>query len=354
MAALLAPSAGAETLRIATFNADLTRKGPGLLLRDILTGADPQAEAAAAVVAAARPDILVLTGIDYDYGQRALDAFAARVAAAGGPDYAHRFALRPNTGMATGLDLDGDGRLGGPGDAQGFGEFSGSDGMAILSRLPVDAAKAQDYSAFLWRDLPGALIAGAGLSEDAAALQRLSTTGHWAVPVRLPGGKALTVLAWLASPPVFDGAEDRNGRRNHDEAAFWSRLLDGALPFAAPVGPFVLAGDANLDPVDGDGRPEALNALLADPRLTDPRPASAGGAAAAGSAQKGDPALDTADWPEALPDDPGNLRVDYVLPSADLNVTASGVYWPQVGEPGTEATATASAHRLVWVEIELP
>lgn len=220
MAALLAPPASADTLRIATYNADLTRKGPGLLLRDVLTGTDPQIEAAAAVVAAAHPDILILTGIDYDYGLTALGAFAARVAAAGGPNYDHRFALRPNTGMTTGLDLDGDGRLGAPGDAQGFGEFSGQGGMAILSRLPIDAGQAQDYSAFLWRDLPGSLINGAGLSEDAAAMQRLSTTGHWAVPVTLPGGKKLTVLAWLATPPVFDGPEDRNGRRNHDEAAF--------------------------------------------------------------------------------------------------------------------------------------
>lgn len=350
MAALLAPSASADPLRIATFNADLSRKGPGLVLRDVLSGTDPQVEAAAAVVAAAHPDILVLTGIDYDYGLKTLTAFAARVVAMGGPDYAHRFAFRPNAGMATGLDLDGDGRLGGPGDAQGFGEFAGQGGMAILSRLPVDAAAAQDYSAFLWRDLPGSLIGGAGLSEKAASAQRLSTTGHWAVPVILPGGSNLTVLAWLASPPVFDGPEDRNGRRNHDEAAFWSRLLDGALPFAAPAGPFVIAGDANLDPMDGDGRPEALNALLADPRLTDPRPVNAGGVEGS-STQKGDPALDTADWPEALPDDPGNLRVDYVLPSADLTVTASGVYWPKPGEPGAEAAAAASAHRLVWVDV---
>lgn len=354
MAALLALPASADTLRIATYNADLTRKGPGLLLRDILTGTDPQVEAAAAVVSATHPDILILTGIDYDYGLKALTAFAARVVAAGGPDYAHRFALRPNSGMATGLDLDGDGRLGGPGDAQGFGEFSGADGMAILSRLPVDAARVQDYSAFLWRDLPGTLIAGAGFSDEAVAIQRLSTTGHWAVPVTLPGGEDLTVLAWLASPPVFDGPEDRNGRRNHDEAAFWTRLLDGALPFAAPVGPFVLAGDANLDPLDGDGRPEALNALLADPRLNDPRPVSAGGAAAGDTAQMGDPAIDTADWPKALPDDPGNLRVDYVLPSASLTITASGVFWPVAGEPGAEAAATASPHKLVWVELELP
>lgn len=327
------------------------RDGPGLLLRDVLTGTDPQVEAAAAVVAATNPDILVLTGIDYDYGLKALGAFAGRVKAAGGPDYTYRFALRPNTGMATGLDLDGDRRLGGPGDAQGFGEFSGQGGMAILSLLPIDAEGAQDYSAFLWRELPGTLIGGAGFGDEAAAIQRLSTTGHWAVPINLPGREGLTIFAWLASPPVFDGPEDRNGRRNHDEAAFWSRLLDGVLPFAAPVDPFVIAGVANLDPLDGDGRPEALNALLTDPRLTDPKPASTGGAGAQNAGQKGDPSLDTADWPEVLPTDPGNLRVDYVLPSANLTVTASGVYWPEAGQPGAEAVATASPHRLVWVDV---
>jgi len=38
VAALLAGPVAAETLRIATYNAALTRAGPGLLLRDILKG----------------------------------------------------------------------------------------------------------------------------------------------------------------------------------------------------------------------------------------------------------------------------------------------------------------------------
>ncbi len=303
------------------------------------------------MIAAAAPDVLLLTGFDYDLDLVALNAFAGRIAEAGGR-YPHLFALRPNTGWATGIDLDGDGRTGGPGDAQGFGGFAGEGGMAVLSRLPLGPA--QDYSGFLWRDLPDGLIDGAGLSAEAASVQRLSSTGHWAVPVDLPGGGTLTLLAWHGSPPVFDGPEDRNGRRNHDEAAFWSRLLDGALPFAPPVGPLVLLGDANLDPVDGDGRPEALEALLAGPRFQDPHPASEGAVASDGAnaAQKGDAALDTADWPDDP--GPGNLRVDYVLPSAGLRVTAAGVWWP---EPGSEAAAlagTASRHRLVWVDLDLP
>ena len=98
-----------------------------------------------AVIARTHPDILVLTGIDYDHDLRALSELAALVAAAGGPDYAHLYARRPNSGMASGIDLDGDGRLGGPGDAQGFGMFSGQGGMAILSRLPVDGDVARDF-----------------------------------------------------------------------------------------------------------------------------------------------------------------------------------------------------------------
>ncbi len=172
---------------MAVYSTDLSRRGPGLLLRDILTGRDAQVEATAAVLAAVSADVVLLIGVDYDHGMAALGALAGRVAAAGA-DYPHRFALRPNTGMPTDLDLDGDGRLREPEDAQGYGWFSGEGGMAVLSRLAIDSGGARDFSALLWRDLPGALIDGAGLPVEALAVQRLSTTGHWAVPVELPGG----------------------------------------------------------------------------------------------------------------------------------------------------------------------
>ena len=97
-------------LRIATYDAGLTRRGPGLLLRDILRGGDAQIAAAAAVIAAARPDVLLLTSVDYDHDLRALSAFAG-VLSDLGMQYPHRFAWRPNTGRASGLDLDGDGRI---------------------------------------------------------------------------------------------------------------------------------------------------------------------------------------------------------------------------------------------------
>ena len=300
--------------------------------------------------------MILLTGFDHDLYGHALAAFAGRLDAMGAP-YPHRFAFAPNAGVATGLDLDGDGRTGGPRDAQGFGAFAGQGGMALLSRLPVDAGASRDFSAFLWRDLPGALLDGEVPPEGALPLQRLSSVGHWDIALRLTDGRAIRLWAWHATPPVFDGPEDRNGRRNHDEAAFWLRYMEGGLPWRPEPAPFVLLGDANLDPADGDGRPEALLALLGHPDVTDPAPRSAGGVAAAvrdggvNDRHRGDPALDTADWPDG-PGGPGNLRVDYVLTSSDWRVLDAGVWWPVEGEEA-ETAAAASRHRLVWVDAEL-
>lgn len=339
--AALGLGADAAPLRIATYSPDLSRDGPGLLLRDLTrTGAktDKQIAAAVQVIAETRPDILLLTDFDWDYDGRALDAFAALLAGAG-LDYPHRFSARPNAGMASGLDLNADGRLNTADDAQGFGEFPGQGGMAILSRHPIGPVT--DYSAFLWRDLPGNLMPP--LPEDVAARRRLSSAGHWDATITVEG-RPLHLLAMAATPPVFDGPEDLNGRRNHDELAFWLQRL--------PKAPFVLAGVLNLDPADGDGRSQALAAI--SEYVTDTRPRSPGGAAAGGGvndSHKGNPALDTGDWPDDRP--PGNLRVDYVLPQKGLKVQGSGVFWPAEG-PMAEAALTASAHRLVWVDLDWP
>ncbi|MCB1340188.1 MAG: endonuclease/exonuclease/phosphatase family protein [Pseudooceanicola sp.] len=332
--ALLALPAGAETLRIATFDAELARRGPGLLLRDISAGKDAQVAAVVAVIATVRPDVLALQGFDWDHDGVALGALAERLSEAGA-DYPHRVALRPNTGMATGIDLDGDGFDDGAGDAQGFGRFTGEGGMAVLSRLPVAAVT--DFSEMLWRDLPGALLPsypdGAPFPSGAAqAVQRLSSTGHWAVTLEAESGP-LGLLTFRAGPPVFDGPEDRNGRRNHDEIVFWRHWMDGA--FGAVPERFVIAGNANLDPVDSDGRREAIAGLLGDPRLLDTVPAGAKG-------------TDTVDWGEI-----GQYRVDYVLPSRGLRVVGAGVHWPEPGTPEHEAAITASRHRMVWVDLEL-
>lgn len=345
-ALLLAPAALADTLRIATWHADLSRATPGTTLQRLLAANDPDVAAKVAVIVAVDADIIVLTDIDWDLGLVTLGALADRLAAAGAP-YPHRLALQPNRGLRMGLDLDGDGTTTGPDDAQGWGPWTGFGGMAILSRLPIDRDAVQDLSALLWRDLPGAIVPPMPAAQ--ADVQRLSTTGHWIVPVTLPDGGRLTLLPFAATAPVFDGPDDRNGRRNHDEAALWLRLLDGALPLPPPAPPFVVLGHANLDPVDGEGRPAALRALLSDPRLQDPAPRGSHGRSE--PAHKGNPALDT-----ALFTDPplGGLRLGYVLPSAGLVVQASGVLWPPDTTPLAGLLAAASRHRPVWVDIALP
>ena len=107
------------------------------------------------------------------------------------------------------------------------------------------------------------------------------------------------------------------------------QVLDGQL--GTLNGDFVIAGDANLDPVDGEGIKRAIRTLLDHPRLQDPTPNNP----------------DTVDWTDPVP---GDLRVDYVLPGADLKITDSGVYWPSGGD-ALETVKTASRHRLVWVDI---
>ncbi len=330
---LLPAMVQAETIRVATFNTELSRDGPGLLLRDITRG-DPQVADVLRVLVATKPDIIALQSIDWDLEGRALSALI-RALDDKGLLYPHSYAGQPNSGMETNADLNADGALGGPADAQGWGRFTGQGGLAVLSRYPIRDAEVRSFSDLLWSELPGATMpqkdGAAFLSPEAIAIQRLSSTAHWVVPVDAPGGR-LDVMTFHATSPVFDGPEDRNGLRNADEIRFWSLLLDGVLG-PAPNRRFVIAGDANNDPDLGEGLKPAIRSLLSDPRLQDPQPRSPDGSTT------------TVTWKGV-----GDLRVDYVLPSADWTVEGAGVYWP--GDGPEEPAASASRHRLVWVDLK--
>jgi hypothetical protein len=195
-----------------------------------------------------------------------------------------------------------------------------------------------DHSRFLWRDLPDALIPERdGLpfpSAEVFDVQRLSSSGHWQVPVITGVGQRLMILAWHAGPPAFGGAEERNRRRNHDETAFWTQLLDGRLPMPAPMPPFVLMGNANLDAEAGDGIHAAMQArcwptppcrirarwaTVPAQMLRDRRP-PIGRAAPARCA-----------WP---------ISCHWV----GLEVLDAGLVWP----------GDASAHALVWMDVAMP
>ena len=325
--------AHAETIRVAAFAAPLSSDGPGLLLRDIQAGDDTQIMAIQKVIAHVAPDILVLTDFDYDLDGIALAAFAAFFT----KPYPHLFALRPNAGLATGLDLNSNGRLGEARDAQGYGRFAGDGGMAILSRFPILAGQVTDLSDMLWKDLPDATLPQLADAPflSAAVLDelRLSSNGHWIVPIAVPGGPPLSVMAFDATPPVFDGPEDMNGLRNRDELRLWAHVLVGGLGPAPDS--FVIAGNANLDPNGGEGYRQAMTDFLALSSLQDPLPDQV-----------------TASWPE---DGPGDLRVSYVLPSRDWRITDAGVFCPAPNDPDRvligDDGLSAGPHRLVWVDI---
>ncbi|MEM9013000.1 MAG: endonuclease/exonuclease/phosphatase family protein [Pseudomonadota bacterium] len=373
-ALLLASGAAAEErLRIASFNTALSRGAPGLLLNDLRRAEDrPRVANIVAILAEVQPDIVLLNEVDHDAGRATLTALA-EVLAEAGLDYPHRFSAPVNTGVESGVDLDGDGTIDGPRDAYGFGRYPGHYGMAILSRYPILEEEARTFALLPWNALPGHIMptmedGSPWPTAEAAAAMRLSSKSHWDVPVAVPGG-TLHLLASHPTPPVFDGPEDRNGRRNHDEIVFWAHYLDGARladddgdDRAFDAGRFVILGDLNADPFDGDGRHEGIAGLLAHPRVQDPKPASRGAAQAAettggaNARHRGDPALDTADWNDER--GPGNLRVDYVLPAATLRVLDAGVFWPEPDELGADWVSgdrdATSDHRLVWVDIALP
>lgn len=376
--------AQADPLRVATFNLSLNRNAPGQLLADLSTGTNAQARTVAEIIQRADPDVILLNEFD-DVGSRAaVDAFRdnyLEVSQNGAPaiEYPYAFVAPSNTGVPSGFDLNNDGTVGGGDDAFGFGAFEGQYGMAVLSKHPIVQDEVRTFQHFLWKDMPGALLPddpattapADWYSPEELQVVRLSSKSHWDVPVRV-GEQTVHVLASHPTPPTFDGAEDRNGRRNHDEIRFWadyvtpgrSRYIyddQGGRGGLSPSESFVILGDQNADPLDGDSVDAAVDQLLSSRRIQDPMPRSQGAAEAAALqgganlAHRGDPSLDTADFADTAP---GNLRVDYVLPSRSLRVAGAGVFWPVQSDPLSALTGVfpfpSSDHRLVWVDVEVP
>ena len=368
------------TVRFATFNASLNRSAAGELVEDLSSPDDPQAQAVAEIIQRTRPDVLLVN--EFDHAPEAVDLFRDNYLAVsqGGAepiDYPHAFLAPSNTGVPSGHDLDNDGSVGGPNDALGFGFFEGQFGLLVLSRYPIDTAAVRTFQHFRWADMPGAMLPddpatpdpGDWYTAEELAVLPLSSKSHWDVPIRV-GSRPVHFLVSHPTPPVFDGPEDRNGTRNHDEIRFWA---DYVVPGArssyvyddagrrgglTPGARFVIAGDQNSDPVDGDSVPGAIQQLIEHPLVRDPLPVSEGAVEAAalqGGANDdhlGNPAYDTADFADSAP---GNLRADYVLPSRHLRVRGAGVFWPVLSDPLSRLTGTfpfpSSDHRLVWVDV---
>lgn len=359
----------------ATYNTSLYSDEAGGLVKRLQSD-DAEARKIAAVLQRVRADVVLLNEFDHDAQGRAADLFQRDylgIGQHGGTPitYPFRYFAEVNTGVASGLDIDGDGQVGKSGraygnDAWGYGLHPGQYGMLVLSKYPLDVARVRSFRLLKWSSMPGARrpvlpATGKPFHSDAVWKQlRLSSKSHWDVPVMTPQGEIHFLVAH-PTPPTFDGPEDRNGARNADELRLWADYVSGApvpwlcddnarcggLPTNAR---FVIAGDMNADPFDGDSRPGAMQQLLASPRVLDhaaPRsPGAAEKARAYGLPRKGDPATHTGDFGPKV----GTLRIDYVLPSRGLQVRDAGVAWP----PANHADARfsdASDHHAVWVDV---
>ncbi len=370
-------------LRIATYNASLNRQNAGDLIRDLSATTNVQARAIADVVQINAPDVVLLNEFDYDPAHRAAELFRTNYLEVGsngtpGITYPYVYTAPSNTGVPSGMDLNNDGSIGGPDDAFGYGAFEGQYGMVLYSKYPIDTANIRTFRNFLWKDMPGALLptdpvsGGADwFSPEELGQVRLSSKSHWDVPVTV-GRKTVHILASHPTPPVFDGREDRNGKRNNDEIRLWADYIEGGKSAAYLYDDqggrggldrgerFVILGDQNSDPLDGGSLPGSIDQLLIHPLVQDPLP-SAEGAAEASALQGGAnahhrslPGYDTADFEDQSA---GNLRADYVLPSKNLLVLRAGVFWPRVGTPGSELTGIfpfpSSDHRLVYADLRI-
>lgn len=373
-----------ETLRVATYNLSLNRNAAGQLVTDLSTTANPQARTVAEVIQRTDPDVVLLNEFDYVEGGVAVDLFRDNYLEVGqngaAPvEYPYAFVAPSNTGVASGFDLNNNGAIGGGDDAFGFGAYEGQYGMVVLSKHPIATDEVRTFQHFLWKDMPGALLPddpatdapADWYSPDELDVFRLSSKSHWDVPIEV-GRRTVHILASHPTPPTFDGPEDRNGLRNHDEIRFWADYVtpgkgryiyddEGDRGGLRPASSFVIVGDQNADPLDGDSVDAAIDQLLDNRRIVDPRPASAGAVEAAalqGGANllhRGDPGFDTADFADGAP---GNLRADYVLPSRDLRPRDAGVFWPVQADPLSALTGVfpfpSSDHRLVWVDLSVP
>jgi Endonuclease/Exonuclease/phosphatase family len=383
----------ASSFRIATFNTSLSPNGQNQLIQALAkTSSDPeyntpgtltyQARQIAEVIQRIDPDIILLNEFNYDptnptgaatLFQQNFLSVGQNVSGSATPANSIAFTeffVRPdnttnpfNTGIFSGFALNV--QQGGPipqppletpqyaNTSWGFGFYPGQYGMVVYSKYPILEQQARTFQNFLWKDMPGNLLPTDWYSPGAAALFPLSSKSHWDLPIEV-NGEIVHVLASHPTPPVFDGPEDRNGRRNHDEIRLWSDYITpgqgnyiyddkGVFGGLTPSARFVIMGDQNADPFDGDSRDKAINQLLDNPLVnTSFTPGSLGGVQYAGRDPNhiGNPFFDTAAFV-------GGLRVDYVLPSSNLGITGGEVFWPIDGSPLASLNDASDHHAVV-------
>lgn len=371
---LFANNVSAADLRVATFNVSMdatnyAKKGESIdkdALSKALASNHQQIRNIAEIIQRVRPDVILLNEFDYIDADKGINVFRKNYLQVSqnkqvAIDYPYYFIAPVNTGLPTEFDLDNDGVKGHyKGDAHGFGFFEGHYAMAVLSRYPIDLDKARTLQTFKYKDMPNAQMptdpkTGKNWysAEEWQAIH-LSSKSFWDLPIDVKG-KTFHLLASHPTPPVFDGDEDRNGKRNHDEVRLVADYINNANYIYDDKGQkgglkaksrFVIVGDLNAAPEGGKARPNTTDQILKNPLVnTSFTPTSKG----AKESYKEDYAKNyTVYW---------QARADYVLPSNyGIEINDGGVFWPTENSELfrlIEDRNASSDHRMVWLDITL-
>ncbi|GEK08355.1 endonuclease/exonuclease/phosphatase family protein [Pseudoalteromonas peptidolytica] len=374
----MASFASAQTLRVATFNVSMEATNyqqqgepldPEKLSKLLQDGQHQQIKNIAEIIQRVRPDIILLNEFDYiaepEKGVLAfMNNYLDKSQHGQQPiSYPYFYIAPVNTGLPTRFDLDNDGKKSRyAGDAQGFGLYEGQYGMVVLSKYPIKNSQVRTLQNFLWKDMPNYKKAIDPKSNspfyhaDEWQVLRLSSKSHWDLPIDV-NGKVFHFLAMHPTPPVFDGEEDRNGNRNHDEIRLMADYIDpkrseyiyddsGVNGGLKAKTRFVIAGDLNAADQGDKHRPGVIEQLLESHYVFSAfEPVSKGGKQHSEAQYS---RSYTAHW---------GARVDYVLPSKyGVRVLDSGVFWPSSTDPLyrlVESRHASSDHRLVWLDLEL-
>ncbi|WAJ69518.1 endonuclease/exonuclease/phosphatase family protein [Catenovulum adriaticum] len=372
----------ASDIRVATFNVSMeaenyesddstvVSQGAQILADELAAGDNAQIKNIAEIIQRVRPDMVLLNEFDYIADANSgIEMFisqylnVAQAEDVNSIDYPYYFVAPSNTGTPTNFDLDNNGTATGTqNDAYGFGQFEGHYAMVFISRFPIEQEDVRTFQKFLWKDMPGNLMptdpaTGENWYNEAETNEfRLSSKSHWDIPVNVDG-ELIHILASHPTPPTFDGAEDRNGTRNHDEVRFWADYVNpensayiyddnGAFSGLTENARFVIVGDLNAS-VEGDAYDGTINQLLNNEYVyADFAPSSEGGL----ENDESNPLspYHTASW---------QMRADYVLSSEfGLMAKQGSVFWPAENDNlySLISSRTASSdHRLVWLDVAI-
>jgi endonuclease/exonuclease/phosphatase family metal-dependent hydrolase len=371
---LISNSQSSKTVRFATFNTSLYRNSLGEIEKDLKSGENEQMKIIAEIIQRNDPDILALQEFDFAEDNAYVKLYQKHYLnisqnGANPVKYPYFYAFPSNTGILTEFDLNKDGKFKTANDAYGYGRYPGQYAFAILSKYPIDETGIRTFQYFLWKDMPDANIPlnsdhKTYYEKEELKIFRLSSKNHVDVPVII-NKDTIHVLIAHPTPPVFDGKEDRNGKRNHDEIRLFADYISGGERASylyddkgkyGGLGEdtkFVILGDMNADPIDGDSYENAILQLTDHPLINSKAASGKHVPESKGSAvkhnqrpDKGDPYHNTSVF---------GLRIDYVLPSANLKVKSSGVFWPSENEGFFYLVKDkkGSDHRLVWVDIKI-